>query len=29
MRYAYYVVVGAIAVVCAGLYWRFRRTGWL
>jgi magnesium transporter len=29
MRYAYYVVVGAIAVVCSGLYWRFRRTGWL
>ncbi|MFC0407321.1 magnesium and cobalt transport protein CorA [Roseomonas elaeocarpi] len=25
----YFVVLGVIAVLCATLYWRFRRTGWL
>ncbi|NNM72841.1 magnesium and cobalt transport protein CorA [Enterovirga aerilata] len=27
--YGYYVVLAAIGLACAGLYWRFRRTGWL
>jgi magnesium transporter len=27
--YGYFVVVGAIAVVCAFLYYRFKREGWL
>ena len=29
MRYGYFVVLGAIAVICLWLYDRFRRTGWL
>jgi magnesium transporter len=29
MRYAYFVVLGAIVVICLWLYDRFRRTGWL
>ena len=28
-RYGYFVVLGVIALVCAVLYWRFRRSGWL
>jgi len=28
-RFGYGVVMGAIAVVCGVLYWRFRRAGWL
>jgi magnesium transporter len=27
--YGYPLVLGVIAVVCAVLYWRFRRSGWL
>ncbi len=27
--YGYYGVLGMIAVLCAFLYWRFKRTGWL
>jgi magnesium transporter len=28
-RYGYFIVVGVMTVVCAGLYLRFKRTGWL
>ena len=28
-QYGYYVVVGVIAVLCAVLYLRFKRAGWL
>ena len=28
-RYGYFIVLGAIAVVCLLLFWRFRRIGWL
>ena len=28
-QYGYFVVVGVIVVICGGLYWRFRRNGWL
>lgn len=28
-RYGYFIVLGAIATICAGLFWRFRRIGWL
>lgn len=28
-EYGYFAVLGVIAVVCAALYWRFRRSGWL
>lgn len=28
-RYGYFVVLGGIAAICAGLWWRFRRIGWL
>jgi magnesium transporter len=28
-RYGYFVVIGAIGVVCAFLYYRFKREGWL
>ena len=27
--YGYYAVLAAIVALCAVLYWRFRRTGWL
>jgi magnesium transporter len=27
--YGYYAVLAFIAVVCAGLYWRLRRFGWI
>ena len=29
MRHGYFVVLGVIALICAGLFWRFRRIGWL
>jgi magnesium transporter len=29
MRYAYFVVIGAIAAICLLLYSRFKRAGWL
>jgi magnesium transporter len=29
MEYAYYVVLGVIVLICATLYWRFKRIGWL
>jgi len=28
-RYGYFAVLGAIAVICAGLFYRFKRIGWL
>jgi magnesium transporter len=28
-RYGYFIVIGAIAVICAVLYWRFKKAGWL
>lgn len=28
-RYGYFVALGLIVTVCAGLWWRFRRIGWL
>lgn len=28
-EYSYFVVMGMMALTCAGLYWRFRRVGWL
>jgi magnesium transporter len=28
-RYGFTGVVGLMAVLCAGLYWRFKRSGWL
>lgn len=28
-RYGYFGVVGAIALICTGLWWRFRKLGWL
>jgi magnesium transporter len=28
-RYGYFIVLGAIATICALLFWRFRRIGWL
>ncbi|MFK0333825.1 magnesium and cobalt transport protein CorA [Rhizobium sp. NPDC090275] len=28
-EYGYYVVIAVILVVCSGLYYRFKRTGWL
>ncbi|WP_336492222.1 magnesium and cobalt transport protein CorA [Methylobacterium nigriterrae] len=28
-RYSYFVVMGGILTICAVLYWRFRRNGWL
>lgn len=28
-EYGYFVVMGMMALTCAGLYWRFRRVGWL
>jgi magnesium transporter len=27
--YGYFLVIGAIAVICGTLYWRFRQNGWL
>ena len=28
-EYGYFSVIGTILLVCASLYWRFRRVGWL
>jgi magnesium transporter len=28
-HYGYFAVLGAIAAICAGLWWNFRRLGWL
>jgi magnesium transporter len=28
-RYGYFGVLGAITLICGGLWWRFRRIGWL
>jgi magnesium transporter len=28
-RYGYFIILGAIAVICLLLFWRFRRIGWL
>ena len=28
-RYGYFIVIGAITVVCTFLYYRFKREGWL
>lgn len=28
-RYGYYMVLGSIGVICGGLFWRFRKIGWL
>jgi magnesium transporter len=28
-EYSYFVVMGLMALACMGLYWRFRRVGWL
>lgn len=28
-EYGYFTVLGVIATACAGLFWRFRRAGWL
>lgn len=29
LEYGYFIVMGLMVVACAGLYWRFRRVGWL
>jgi magnesium transporter len=29
LEYGYFVVMGLMLLTCAGLYWRFRRVGWL
>jgi len=29
MEYGYFTIIGTILVVCAALFWRFRRVGWL
>ncbi|TXH36555.1 MAG: magnesium/cobalt transporter CorA [Rhodospirillaceae bacterium] len=28
-RYGYFAVLGVIVVICIGLFWRFKRSGWL
>jgi magnesium transporter len=28
-HYGYFAVLAAIGGICAALYWRFRRNGWL
>jgi len=28
-RYGYFIVLAAIAIICAVLYWRFKKAGWL
>jgi magnesium transporter len=28
-HYGYFEVTGGIVLICAGLFWRFRRIGWL
>jgi magnesium transporter len=29
LEYGYFIVMGLMALACLGLYWRFRRVGWL
>ena len=29
LEYGYFIIMGAMLIACAGLYWRFRRVGWL
>jgi magnesium transporter len=29
LEYGYFIVLGLMALACLGLYWRFRRVGWL
>jgi magnesium transporter len=29
LEYGYFIVMGLMLVACVGLYWRFRRVGWL
>src|SRR6478672_10693340 len=29
LEYGYFIVMGAMAIACAALFWRFRRVGWL
>src|SRR5258708_14281542 len=29
LEYGYFIVMGMMALACLGLYWRFRRVGWL
>ena len=29
LEYGYFIVMGLMLLTCAGLYWRFRRVGWL
>jgi len=29
MEYGYPIVLATIAAICAFLYWRFRKNGWL
>src|SRR5882762_8940017 len=29
LEYGYFIVMGLMLVACTGLYWRFRRVGWL
>jgi magnesium transporter len=28
-HYGYFVILGAIVLICALLYWRFKKAGWL
>jgi magnesium transporter len=28
-RYGYFVVLAVIAIICAVLFWRFKKAGWL
>ena len=28
-EYGYFMVLGLMLIACGGLYWRFRRAGWL
>jgi magnesium transporter len=28
-RYGYFIVLAVIGVICALLYWRFKKAGWL
>ena len=28
-QYGYFLVLAVIVAACAGLYWRFRKNGWL
>jgi magnesium transporter len=28
-RYGYFIILGAMAVICGSLFYRFKRLGWL